>query len=172
MTQPTQITEPSYGPDADLAALLEAFGARVEVDYNDRTTTELPAGLTAQREHYRAYIDSPETGIDGTRTIASFGTVVSLSGHLGFAAAQLLINARVFGSPTLLYMDDAPPPDGWGERYQDVTAEWYRPEAVDAGLPEARRESRPGGFSAAEIAVGELETWARRYLDDDEPSER
>lgn len=164
MSQTAQITDAGYQPAPDLAEALAGFERRVSVDYGEQTTTDLPGDLTAQREQYRAYIDDPGRGVDGTRTITGFGMVISLSGHLGFASAQLLANARVFGDPTLCYMDDAPPPSGWGERYQDVTAEWYRPTAVDAGIPAARRATRPEDFDADDVSVAELEEWTRLYL--------
>lgn len=164
MTTSPTITDSPYAPDTDFAELLSDFADRVTVSHDDQTTETLTAGLTAHREHYRAYIETPETGIDGTRTVTRFGTVVSLSGHLGFASAQLLVNARVFGDPTLCYMDDAPPPSGWGERYQDVTAEWYRSSAVAAGIPAARRETRADEFDADDVEVAELEEWTRLYL--------
>jgi hypothetical protein len=76
----------------------------------------------------------------------------------------VLTHALHFGVPTQTYTDEAPPASLFDEPYQDLTAEWYRQEAVEMGFPESRLEKRIGDLDHDPIALGELERYARVWL--------
>lgn len=160
-----QITDTAYDPDADLRGLLEDL-ASVEVSYHSDQEIDLPGGLSAiQREYEMVFEDAGETySLEGTETTASIGMFISLQGNLGFASGIILHHAVMLGEPTQIYTDENVPSDPAVDQYQDLTAEWYRPVAVEKGFPAARLEKRPIGFETTEVTLAELEKYAEIWL--------
>lgn len=160
-------TSTPYDPDEELRELLDEPLTESTVQYGDAREYETREGIEAMQRKYRVKLGEFE--LDGTETFSPAGVIVSLEGHLGFAASVLLSNALAYGVPTLCYVDDAPPPGSpWGDRYQDLTGEWYRPPAVDAGLPETRMQTRLDEFDDEQLDFEEVEEWARIWLSIDE----
>lgn len=158
------ITTP-YEPNDELRELLSEVRTGATIDYGTEQTFKV-AGHPATQRQYEVAFDEFE--LEATETESAVGMMVSFEGHLGLAAATLLANALVYGEPTQTYVDDAPPQDGsFGDRYQDLTGEWYVEAAVDAGLPEARLDQRSEQFDADLLDVDELERYARIWLSAD-----
>ena len=161
-----QVTDTAYEPDADLRDSLVSL-EDVAVSYQADQELDLPGELTAkQREYTMSYgtDDGDELTLSGTETMGAPGMFVSLEGSLGFAAGIILQHALILGEPTQCYTDEGIPRDASMSRYQDLTAEWYRPAAVEQGLPQARLEHRTVDFEATELPLKETERYARQWL--------
>jgi len=155
------VTDTPYEPDPELRTYLEEAGQEIHLTDKSVTSFELLGGLDARQEKYN--VEYEGFSLSATETQSPVGVFISLDGHLGLAATTHLVSALVHGQITQVYSDEAPPPDGWSERYQDLTAEWYQPKAVDAGLPE-KRLSSSRAFEAERLTVEQLEEWADTWL--------
>jgi len=156
-----QYTDADYEPADDLRELLIEAGGEIRIDYGDSSEIN-PGGLTMLQRDYSVHYEGFE--LAGTETQSGFGLMLSLEGYLGLAATTILVSSIQYGKPTLVYIDDAPPASAYGERYEDISAEWYTTEAVDQGVPEARMEARPDGFEADRIELERVEAWAEAWL--------
>lgn len=161
-----QITGTEYEPDTSLEELLTGELETTEVSYNSDEEIELPGGLSAYQRKYEMKLDSGggEFILKGTETTSPIGMFVSLEGNLGFASGIVLNHALILGEPTQAYTDEAISVENPAETYQDLTAEWYRPDAVENGFPEARLANRIGDFEHTEVSIEELERYARHWL--------
>jgi len=155
------ITDTAYEPDDDLRELLVDAGGEIRIEYGDETELDLGELAAIQRDYSVRY-EGFELG--GTETQSGLGLLLSLDGHLGLAATAVLVSSLQYGTPTLVYLDDAPPVEAYGDRYQDISAEWYHPAAVDKDIPEARMARRVGEYEADEISLGRVEEWAEAWL--------
>lgn len=155
------ITDTAYEPGGDLRELLVDAGGEIRIDYGEETELDL-SGLTAVQRDYSVHYEGFE--LNGTETQSGLGLLLSLDGHLGLAATAVLVSSIQYGVPTLVYLDDAPPATAYGDRYQDISAEWYHPAAVDTGIPEARMTRRVGQYEADKIDLGRVEDWAEAWL--------
>jgi hypothetical protein len=167
-----ETTETAYGPDGALRELLEEVLETAHIEYGDQRPFSLPIGdseVEGLSIDYELMFEDPEVGmftLDGTETYSPIGVFMSLSGHLGLAASVALAQALAHGEPTQAYLDEAPPPE-WppnADPYQDLTAEWYRPWAVEAGVDDARLANRGAGFEHELIPVSQLEHYATVWL--------
>lgn len=164
------ISGAGYEPDSELRSLLDDVAPEVTIEYDAEHEISLgDTGVDAVQRDYTVAAEGFE--LDGTETQSPLGIMVSLDGHLGLAATTQLVNALQYGQITLLYMDESPPRDAWGDRYEDTTAEWYYPRAVELGLPEKRMATRPDRFETDALDVGDLEQWARAWLSLDSTAE-
>jgi hypothetical protein len=162
MSEP-RITGTAYEPDAKLRELLAEVLTEATIDYGEKQESELPGGHTNVQRDYA--VDFGEFELSGFETVSPIGMFVSLEGHLGLAASVVLGQALRAGSPSRTYTDELPPPDGTaGELYQDLTAEWYHPRAVEAGADEVRMQNRAEGFEHEPIELAELERYVRVWL--------
>jgi hypothetical protein len=157
----SSITDTAYEPDGDLRELLIEAGGEIRIDYGDETELDLGELAAVQRDYSVRYEGFE---LDGTETQSGLGLLLSLDGHLGLAATTVLVSSIQYGTPTLVYLDDAPPVEAYGDRYQDISAEWYHPAAVEKGIPEARMTGRAGEYEADEISLGRVEEWAEAWL--------
>jgi hypothetical protein len=160
----SQITADAYEPDAELRALLDDELGAARVSYPDGQEGTPLSGVEGTQRSLRVTLDE-EWELTGTETISEIGQLLSLQGTLGFAAGLALSYARRLGEPTLSYVDDAPPPSAAGERYQDLSVEWYTPAAVEAGVPTARRQRRGIGEEQDDLSLETVEHYARVWLD-------
>jgi len=160
-----QITDTAYEPDADLRDHLGEL-ASVEVDYQADQEVVLPGELTAQQREYTMVFDGGdnEFALSGTETTGSLGMLLSLEGTLGFASAIALHHAIMLGEPTQCYTDERVSGGASSEIYQDLSVEWYRPAAVEAGLPRARLDQRGIEFDTTGISFDDVEQFARNWL--------
>jgi hypothetical protein len=160
-----QITDTAYEPDTDLRDRLNAV-ADVEIDYQADREIDLPGELTAQQREYTmaSTTAGDEFVLSGTETTGSHGVLLSLDGNLGFACAIALHHAVILGEPTQCYTDERVPDDVSSDIYQDITAEWYRPAAVEAELPPARLNQRGLDFETSGITLKEVEQYAMNWL--------
>lgn len=161
-SDPPTLTDTLYDPDDPLRGALRELFEAVSINHTRRAESEPAPGVEAVQEDYTASIEGGRS-IEGTRTTSGIGHLDSLEGHLGFAAGVILGNALIFGEPTLLYLDESPPTATQVEQYQDLTAEWYYPQAVDAGVPDARLESR-AVLDATHIELEQIERYAEYWL--------
>jgi hypothetical protein len=164
-TPNSQITSTPYDPDADLQDLLTNELAEVRVTYDADREIDLPGGLTAQQREYEMTLEDENNKftLSGTETTSGLGMFLSLEGNLGFASGIILNHALMLGEPTQAYTDESLSNPSV-EQYQDLTAEWYRPTAVDKGFPETRLQNRPVDFESTEVSLAELEKYARIWL--------
>ena len=160
-----QITDTAYDPNGELRGFLKEL-ATVEVNYGADREINLPGELVAQQRDYEMVFveDENEFTLSGTETTGSLGVFLSLEGNLGFASGIALQHALLLGEPTHCYTDETVPSDPALGRYQDLTAEWYRPAAVEQGLPAARLSNRAVDLRATGIALDEVERYARHWL--------
>lgn len=160
-----QITDTAYEPDTDLRDRLNAL-ADVEVEYQADREIDLPGELTAQQRDYTMAFTTAgdEFVLSGTETIGSLGMFLSLEGNLGLASAIALHHAVILGEPTQCYTDERVTEDVSSDLYQDLTAEWYRPAAVEAEIPQARINQRGLDFDTTGISLKEVEQYARDWL--------
>jgi hypothetical protein len=157
-----QVTATEYVPDDDLRELLDEVLQEATVSYGDEQDLELSAGIEGMQRDYEVTFGEFEAS--GFETYTSLGVSVSLEGHLGLAASVILSQATFTGAPTQTYTDEAPPATLSDDPYQDLTAEWYHPKAVEIGFPESRLEQRTGGLDHDPIGLDELERYARVWL--------
>jgi hypothetical protein len=162
MSERAQITATGYDPDDELRGLLNEVLQDATVSYGDEQDLDLSAGIEGFQREYE--VTFGEFGLSGFETYTSLGVFVSLEGHLGLAASVILSQAMMTGVPTQTYTDEAPPASLFDDPYQDLTAEWYHPQAVEMGFPESRLEKRIGEFDHDPIGLGELERYARVWL--------
>ena len=162
----SQVTKDPYTPGEELESLINNELEDVRVSYTSDTEIDLPAGLTAQQRDYEMTLrdDGDEFVLSGTETASGIGMFLSLEGHLGFAAGIILSHALILGQPTQIYTDEGLSGDPVFDEYQDLTAEWYQPAAVDNGLPEARLSQRTADLEATKISLNEIERYARHWL--------
>jgi hypothetical protein len=161
----TQITDTAYDPDDELRDLLDDL-ATVRVSYGSDHEIDLPGELTAlQRDYEMVFVeDGDEFTLSGTETTGSLGMFLSLEGNLGFAAGIVLQHALILGEPTQCYTDETVPSDPSLGRYQDLTAEWYQPAAVEQGIHEARLSNRAVDLRATGLSLDEIERYGRHWL--------
>jgi hypothetical protein len=162
MSEQPQITATEYDPDDELRDLLDEVGQNASVSYGKEQDLDLSAGIEGFQRGYHVLFGEFE--LSGFETYSSLGAFISLEGHLGLAASVVLTHALYFGVPTQSYTDEAPPATLSADPYQDLTAEWYRQQAVRIGFPESRLEKRIGDFDHDPIGLGELERYARVWL--------
>jgi len=155
------LTDTEYAPEDALRELLIDAGGEITIRYDNEHEMDL-GPITAVQRDYAVNYEGYE--LSGTETESALGVMLSLDGHLGLAATTILVSSIEYGEPQLLYLDEAPPADSWGERYQDISAEWYQPEAAEQGIPDRRMDSRADEFDADEIGLGQLEEWAEAWL--------
>jgi len=160
-----QITDTAYDPDTDLRDRLDGL-ASVEVDYQADREVDLPGELSAQQREYTMVFDDgdDEFALSGTETTGSLGMFISLDGNLGFASAIALHHAVIVGEPTQCYTDERVSEGVSSDIYQDLNVEWYRPAAVEAGIPQARLNQRGLDFDTTGISLKEIEQYARNWL--------
>lgn len=156
------ITETVYEPDDELEQLMDEVLHEAVVSYGNKETISLSAGVEGFQRDYDVSFDEFE--LSGFETYTSLGVMVSLEGHLGLAASMTLSQSLALGVPTQTYTDEAPPASLFDEPYQDLTAEWYRPKAIEMGFPESRLEKRIGDLEHDPIEFSELERYARVWL--------
>ena len=166
------ITDQPYEPDSDLRELLTEVLDTATIDYTDQREFSLPIGeqdIDGMSMDYDLMFEDDTVGtfeLQGTETYSPIGLFMSLSGHLGLAAAVALSQALSMGEITQVYLDEAAPPD-WSltdDPYQDLTVEWYRPWAVEAGIDDARLANRGEGFEHELIPVSQIEHYATVWL--------
>jgi hypothetical protein len=162
MSEQAQITATEYDLDDELRGLLDEVGQNASVSYGKEHDLDLSAGIEGFQRGYHVLFGEFE--LSGFGTYSSLGAFISLEGHLGLAASVVLTHALYFGVPTQSYTDEAPPATLSADPYQDLTAEWYRQQAVRMGFPESRLEKRIGDFDHDPIGLGELERYARVWL--------
>lgn len=160
-TNSTQISPTAYDPDETLRNQLKEVFEKAQISYG-ATTERRIGGYTFRHRDYTVILGEFE--LSGYETLSPLGVFSSLEGHVGLAASVVLVHATVWGEITQVYLDDAPPPDQYGERYQDLTAEWYREVAIEAGVPERRMETRISQFKADMIDIDQLEEYAQFWL--------
>lgn len=158
----TEVTETVYEPDNELDQLLSEVLHEASVSYGEQQDLDLSADIKGFQRDYD--VTFGEFDLSGFETYTSLGGFVSLEGHLGLAAAMELTQSLVFGVPTQSYTDEAPPASVFDDPYQDLTAEWYRQEAVEMGFPESRLEKRIGDLEHDPIDLEKLERYARVWL--------
>jgi len=161
----TQITDTAYDPDDELRNLLDDLET-AEVSYGSDHQIDLPGELVAQQRDYEMVFveDDDEFTLSGTETMGSLGTFLSLEGNLGFASGIVLYHALILGEPTQCYTDETVPSDPSPGRYQDLTAEWYHPAAIEQDIPEARLNNRAVDFRATGLSLDEIERYAGHWL--------
>ena len=162
MSQHEQITDAEYVPDDELDRLLDKFGSETKITYGEESEIGFSVDLQGTQREYSAFFDDFE--IEGFETYTDLGYLLSLEGNLGFAAGIGLQHARTLGVPTLTYTDEAPAAGVIGDAYQDLSVEWYTPDAVEAGLAELRLEKRVGPFDHDRVGLETLERYARVWL--------
>jgi hypothetical protein len=157
-----QVTATKYDPDDDLRELLEEVLHDATVSYGDEQDLDLSADIEGFQRDYEVVFGEFE--VSGFETYTPLGVFLSLEGHLGLAASVIISQAMHTGVPTQTYTDEAPPASLFEDPYQDLTAEWYHPQAVEMGFPASRLEKRIGGLDHDPIGLGELERYARVWL--------
>lgn len=161
-----QITQTAYSPPPELADALQQSGQYIGVETGDERDYALAGSIDAiQRE---VTIHDDETEVTGTETMSGIGTLVSVQGDLGLASVYVLSLALTLGEPTLLYTDERLTVGDLDERYHDLSAEWYRPVAVEADLPKKRMELHEQNYDHEEISLDRVESFATAYLGVDE----
>jgi len=155
------ITDTAYEPAGDLRELLAEAGREIRIDYGEETELDLGGVIAVQRD-YAVQYEGYE--LEGTETQSGLGIMLSLEGYLGLAATTVLVSSVQHGEPTLLYLDELPPISAYGDRYEDISVEWYYPEAVDQGAADARMQSRVDEFDGEEIGISRLEEWGEAWL--------
>jgi hypothetical protein len=157
----SQVTGTAYQPDSELEDLLTALDS-AHISTDSEQEIDLPGGLSARQIQVSGSFDGFE--IEGAETFSPLGTFMSFEGYLGLTASLVLYFARTLGEPTQIYLDSAPPATVRRDQYEDITAEWYTPQAVEAGLPETRLEARSVRFDEQKINLGKVEEWAQMWL--------
>ena len=155
-------TATAYDPDDELKRLLRDALKTLRIEYGAKQAVPELHGI--QREY--TLTDAVDE-LSGFETQSGLVLMASLEGYPGLAAAAVLAFSLQYGEPTLVYLDCQTLPDdlGWLDtEYEDLTAEWYTPEAVEAGLPEMRMQSRDASFEADTLDLATVERWARHYL--------
>jgi len=156
------ITDKAYQPSEDLQPLLIEAGDEITITKSEQE--EVPLGpMAAIQRSYDAEYEGFSVG--GFETTSQYGHFLSLEGHLGVSATTVLVTAIKLGTPTLTYLDERDPDSITIDTYEDLTAEWYYPKAVEIGVPELRMEARHDEFEAEEIPLDQLEEWALRWLE-------
>jgi len=160
-----QITDTAYDPGTDLRDQLDDL-ASVEVDYQADREVDLTDELTVQQREYTMVFDDDgeEFALSGTETTGSLGMLLSLGGSLGFASAIALHHAVILGEPTQCYTDERVTGGVSPDIYQDLSVEWYRPGAVEVGIPQARLNQRGIEFDTTGISFNEVERHAKNWL--------
>lgn len=157
-----EITETVYEPDDEIEQPFDEVLNEATVSYGDKQDFTLSAGIEGFQRDYDVTFDEFE--LSGFETYTPLGVMMSLEGHLGLAAVMTLAQSLALGVPTQTYTDEAPPASLFDEPYQDLTAEWYRPQAIEMGFPESRLEKRIGDLEHEPIEFSELERYARVWL--------
>jgi hypothetical protein len=157
----SEITEVKYTPPDSLEPLLVEAASEIKINYAEEREFDLGPSEATQRDYSVTYEGFE---LDGTETLSAVGVLLSLDGHLGLTATTILISSLKYGAPTLLYMDEEVETTAVTDHYEDISAEWYFPQAVDQGLHESRMESRPDRYEANMMEIDQLEEWAEQWL--------
>lgn len=162
----TTITKPYQPGDRELRTKLRAFGEQATVSYEERREIDLGLNRDAPLGYRQKYVvEHQDRRISGTETNTALGNLLSLEGDVGFASAVILLNALVFGVPTATYTDEAiKTGEGTGERYHDLSAEWYTEQAREHKIPEKRLLQHGLNFEFDPIEWGRLEEFAEMYF--------
>lgn len=161
MSEETRITATEYDLEGELKPLLAGFIRETELS-DIETEHHTVEGEAAEQKHFT--VTYREFQLVGTETYSTLGVMASYNGHLGLAAALVLAHARQLGVPTLCYHDQLDGDDVLEAAGKDLTAEWYHPEAVRAGLPEMRMEHRAVAYEHTDVGLGTIEDYATVWL--------
>lgn len=162
---PERITETAYDPPVVVMDALQ--GERMEVEYDDEREFQV-GGNPATQIDLRVIDTLRDVEISLTETTSVVGHLASAQGDIGLAAVYHCSLARNLGEPTLIYTDERITLGDLDERYHDLSAEWYRPNAVEAGVVDARKNQHADSYDAVSMTLDELESLAMRYLEADD----
>lgn len=157
------ITDDGYSPDDEIKTLLSEFIAETELNVHKQREFSESIGDIEQKSFTVEY---REFESEGTETYGPTGMMASYEGHLGFASCLILAHCLRVGEPTHCYIDTSEAIEElslWDRDYEDITAEWYIPKAVEIGVPETRMEARTG-YEHEFIELEEIERYTRVWL--------
>lgn len=157
-----QITDDAYEPNHEIQELLSEVRSDALMHYKEEETFPFPGDKEANPLSYKLTYNELE--LAGKEQDTSYGVIISLEGHVGFAASVVLHISETYGEPTNAYIDENNVADIRPSQCCNLMAEWYIKAAVETGFPKLRLKNRTGNLDAEIVTTDRLEEWARGWL--------